>query len=690
MNKKLKFRIAATTLALTASTLAFTSESSTAAGLASIVANPARSATIFIAPTAGQVAVNEVVLIAVDFPTSGTGYSNFPLLTLEHDGGTGTWAAVAGQIDKKSTSAGKYTFSYPVPVTEKVRVVAKDTPTYATVTSPDKQLTVVSSTAVLDPIVDNGSGTRAKATAHFTPVSKGRAAQLQVRTIVTKNTNEVAEDAVGSKKGPWKTIASSKQDASGNTAFTLTDPLEVSHSYRAVSGASSNEVTYAATAVTKNTGLSTIYFNSNEGASVNTRDRYFEGEFSMSASTKIPACAAVPKTKESTMKGRGNYSWSFGKKSFTLKSDKAKNLCGMGESKKWTLVANAYDKSMLRSAVAFNIGSKLTNMAWTPKATPVDLYVNGSYRGSYSLVERLSIQNADPAKPAVTNRVAIDELKADGQTTNVAPGNVNNTEPNITGGYIMEWDFRKGADQNISVGSRGYVGLKDPENDLDAAGKKTTAGVSSQQVSYINGYLDAADKALFASNFKDPAAGWRKYIDEASAVDYYIGMEMMKPVDGNMWASVYMFKPRLVPGGTNPQDDGKLRFGPMWDFDLAAGSANRAGNTVGTSGWYLRNKITTTAKQSSSTWFNRLNEDSTFRDAVEARWKVVYASLDQNQFIDTQKTLLTDSANENFRKWNVKERMSTVQVIKGSWSSEVSYLKSWMNSRRTWMNGQYK
>jgi len=641
--------------------IAATTTQSGAATLADIVADPPRPATISITPASGQVALNEVISISVDFPSSGTGYSNYPLLTLEHDGGTGTWTSVAGQVDIKSTSAGTYTFKYPVPVTEKVRVKAKDTPTYATVTSPEKQLTVVPSSAVLDPIVDNGSGTSATAKAHFTPVVKDKATVLQALTIVTSNTNEMPAAV-------WKTIATSKQDASGNTTFTLTDPLEVSHKYRAVSGATSNEVTYAATAVTKNTGLSTIYFNSNEGDSVNTRTRYFEGEFSMTGSSKIAKCLAIPKVVKSTMKGRGNYSWSFAKKSFTLKIDKTKDLCGMGTSKKWALVANAYDKSLLRSAVAFNIGSKLTNMAWTPEATPVDLYVNGSYRGSYSLVERIAIDDA---------RVDIDELKADGQAT--TPTHPNNVEPNVTGGYILEWDFRKGADQNVTAGSRGWVGIKDPENDLDAAGNKTDAGISPQQVSYINGYLDAADAALFGSNFKDNTNGWKKYIDIDSAVDYYIGMELMKPVDGNMWASVYMYKPRGQ----------KLEFGPMWDFDMAAGSANRAGNAVGSTGWYLRNPLGISAMQSSKTWFNRLNEDSDFTNAVKARWNVVYPQLSSTAFIDGQVAVLGTSASENFKKWSVTEHLSSVQVVKGSWSKEITYLKGWMSNRRSWMNGQY-
>ncbi len=46
------------------------------------------------------------------------------------------------------------------------------------------------------------------------------------------------------------------------------------------------------------------------------------------------------------------------------------------------------------------------------------------------------------------------------------PSHPNNTQPCITGGYVLEWDFRKGADYNAHLGSdSGYVGVKEPEND---------------------------------------------------------------------------------------------------------------------------------------------------------------------------------------------------------------------------------
>ncbi|MEO7893196.1 MAG: CotH kinase family protein [Aeromicrobium sp.] len=494
------------------------------------------------------------------------------------------------------------------------------------------------------------SGSHAKATVTWTPATPGQTAALQVRTI---------------KSPHWKQIASGKQGSTGKTVFSISNPLEVAHQYRSSTHSSetgavisySNVVTYSGPSLTKNDGLSTLYFNSNDGESVNTRKHYFDGEFSMTGSG---LCAAVPIQKMAQAKGRGNYSWRFPKKSFSLKLDKKVNLCGMGDSKKWAFVANYYDKSLLRGEAAFNIGSKLTNLAWTPKARPVDVYINGSYRGAYDLVERIT---------SASNRINVPELKNDTPANTAA----NNSTPNVTGGYILEWDFRKGADHNVAAGSRGWVGIKEPEDESDGS------GITGAQVSYINKYLDSTDAALFGSNYRSNTSGWQKYIDIKSAVDYYIGQELMKPVDGNMWASVYMYKQR----------SGKLFFGPMWDYDLSAGSANRAGNVGSPTSWYLRNPLAISAKQSTKTWFNRLNEDPEFRAAVRSRWHTVYSSLRTNDsFLANRRSLISQAASENFKKWNVNEHVSQYQVVKGSWSSEVSYLRSWLNSRMSWINGQ--
>ncbi len=267
-------------------------------------------------------------------------------------------------------------------------------------------------------------------------------------------------------------------------------------------------------------------------------------------------------------------------------------------------------------------------MGWTPQSRPVDLYVNGSYRGNYLLIERIAIQGpktnepADPPEKQLSPRLDLDEL--------------NSTSTDVTGGYILEWDFRKGADYNAYLGSdSGYVGVKEPENDYGRTGsstgngENTGEGINQAEKDYIKKLPQSTPTVRCAAAAARAPAG-RTTSTQASAVDYYIAMEFMKPVDGNMWASVYMYKPRGE----------KIHFGPMWDFDLAAGSANRAGNVVSSSGFYLRNNLGVSAQQSSNTWFNCLNKRSSFRAAVKARWNVVKNYIDTNSFIDTQSAII--------------------------------------------------
>ncbi len=511
--------------------------------------------------------------------------------------------------------------------------------------TPEKSFTPVPSSALLDPNftpANNDQDARAKAT--FAPADSGATAELQYKSI---------------KNGDWKTIDTGKQNSDGEAGFYINDPLEVEHEYRAVSNGipTSNEVTWAGPMLDKDTGVATVHFNSNDGESVNTRSKWFEGEFAMKAGPNFPECEheglfkGPGKEEIAELKGRGNYSWSFDKKSFSLKLDDSNNLCGLGKSKKWALVANHYDRSLIRNPMASWVGTKFDNLEWTPQQRPVDFYVNGSYRGSYTLIERINFEGG---------RLDVDELKYEDDPTDCTD------ETKLTGSYLLEWDFRKGANYNFGANGNGWIGLKEPEDE----------DYCSNMGQYINNYVDQADRDLMDGSAS--SNDWMQWIDLDSAVDYYLAMEFLKPVDGNMWASVYMYKPRGE----------KLHFGPLWDFDLAEGSANRAGNVVSPKGWYLRNNLGVSAQQSSKTWFNRLNENPTFRAAVKERWNEVDQDLHPSAFIALYRNQIADSAAENYKKWNHGSKISKYQVVKSSWSADVEYVRGWLESRNNWMDSQ--
>jgi hypothetical protein len=578
----------------------------------------------------------QAITLSANFSSSASG-DNVTIYK-ETSAGSNNYEST-GKSDVANSNGNAYITGYTVNGTQRVFARGSD----GRVTEVDTLKPVVIS-AVLNPIsLQEGSGSHdAKAT--FSPINEGVKTELQVKTI---------------KNGTWKTIATDRQRASGHTYFSISDPLEVEHQYRAVkSGVTTNTVTFAAPLVQRANDIPTVHFNSNDGEAVNTRSTWFDGEFTIKGGLtdqnkngSFENCAGVGPV-EGEMRGRGNYSWSFSKKGFNLKFPDSEDLCGMGNSKKWALVANHYDRSLLRNSAAGFVGQQMGNLEFTPKDVSVDLYVNGSYRGTYILIERVNFEGG---------RLDEDELKAEDNPSDC-------TDPQRrTGSYLIEWDFRHEAFHNFHAGDRGWVGLKEPEDE----------DYCSAMGTYINSYVDIADRDLFDGSANDN--DWLSSIDLDSAVDYYIAMEYLKPVDGQMWASVYMYKPRGE----------KIHFGPLWDFDLAMGSATRAGNVASPESWYLRNPLNISAKQSDKTWFNRMNENATFRAAVRERWNEVDQDInDVIAYLRQQEGLIDKSADDNYRKWSHSSKISQYQVIKSSWGADVDHLVNFLDKRWIWMNGQ--
>ena len=88
-------------------------------------------------------------------------------------------------------------------------------------------------------------------------------------------------------------------------------------------------------------------------------------------------------------KGRGNTTWNmYGKRPFSIKTDKSVNTFGIGEQKKWNLLANAHDKTLLKNEVWFNFARGI-GLQYTPNSTLVHLFVNGEYRGIYEVTTKI-------------------------------------------------------------------------------------------------------------------------------------------------------------------------------------------------------------------------------------------------------------------------------------------------------------
>lgn len=228
------------------------------------------------------------------------------------------------------------------------------------------------------------------------------------------------------------------------------------------------------------------------------------------------------------IKGRGNNSWAKDKKPYAIKLAEKQPVMGINKHKRWALLANASDKTLLRNRVAFEIAKHATALDWTPDSRYVDVILNGRFLGNYLLTEQIKIDK---------NRVALAEMDPAATSGDA-----------ITGGYLLELDrYFDEVNKFRSAFADLPVNFKEPDEE----------GLNSAQFNYMKDYFNAVEALLYAPDF--PAAGeYAELLDTDSFIDWWIVQELTHNQDTRLPGSCYMNKDRL----------GKLKAGPVWDFDL--------------------------------------------------------------------------------------------------------------------------
>lgn len=351
------------------------------------------------------------------------------------------------------------------------------------------------------------------------------------------------------------------------------------------------------------------------------------------------------------LRGRGNSTWWASKKPYKFKLDKKADFFGMGKSKHWVLVANYYDVSMLRNKVTYWLGKQL-GMEYTPECVMVDVVMNGQYLGSYYLCEQVRVENS---------RVDIDDLEKDEESQKVTSGAA------ITGGYLLSM-FPYGDEDNRSFqttqGNQFLIespSFEDYENDA--------------QYQYISNYVQKTEDAIYGTDFKDSeGVSYADYMDVDSAIDYYWIQEISSNGDAFGSTSTYLYKKR----------NGKLYWGPLWDFDYVAWGATEfnGNNCDGFS-------------KNTSTWFQRLFQDPAFCQKVKNRWpaireKLLEACKDEGQ-IDIYAKQMALSQKNNYDIWkkyseNMWDEMEQTEMSEVTYDGEVQRFKAWIKERVEWID----
>ena len=271
--------------------------------------------------------------------------------------------------------------------------------------------------------------------------------------------------------------------------------------------------------------------------------------------------------KVEAIKGRGNTTWSLPKRPYQLKLAKKDDLLDTGnpdnKAKKWLLIANYQDRTLMRNRLAYALGGAL-GMDCSIETRAIDLFYDGEYRGSYLLTEkvevgagRVGICDLEKENEKANPDVAPELLPAaSGRTENGACYRCRaemNTPEDSSGGYLLEMDFAPRALEEASYfrTRRGYyVTVKSPEY------------CSREEMDYIASWYQEFEDALFAGGV-NPQTGRRytEYVDLESMAAVYLVNELAKNNDG-YGTSTYLYLDR---------DAETAKMGPLWDYDIGFG-----------------------------------------------------------------------------------------------------------------------
>ncbi|MGE5294331.1 MAG: CotH kinase family protein [Solirubrobacterales bacterium] len=333
------------------------------------------------------------------------------------------------------------------------------------------------------------------------------------------------------------------------------------------------------------------------------------------------------------------------------------SLLGMPAESDWVLYAPySFDRALINNALVYELSNQIGRYAVRTRF--VEMYLNtdddlieaGDYVGLYIFMEKIKRGE---------DRVDVEKLDP-----------WDSTEPKISGGYMLKIDRPDPGDGGFRT-SRGnptygdgticYVNPKESE-------------ITTAQSAWIKSYLNNFETALYGNNFADPQNGYAKYIDVASWIDHNLLNMLPMNVDA-LRLSTHFHKSR----------DGKLAMGPLWDFDRALDSTD--GRDDNAQSWHGTGDGT---DYLGYVWWNRLFEDSNFWQQYIDRWFELrqgpFSTAGLNATIDGMANEIREAAARNYAKWPGTGPRSQYG---GTFQGEIDHLKSWLQTRCTWIDNQF-
>ena len=316
------------------------------------------------------------------------------------------------------------------------------------------------------------------------------------------------------------------------------------------------------------------------------------------------------------------------------------SILGMPAENDWVLNSLAFDQTGMRDVLAYELSNRLGQYA--SRSVYCEVVINGDYKGLYAFMEKIK-----PDK----NRVNIETMDE-----------TCNDYPEITGGYITKADKSNG--DPIAWTMQGYGGGW-WGNYVDFIHHyPKPADITDAQNNYIHSvFTDLASVANLHNT--SASAGIPSVIDIPSFVDFMMIAEYTSNVD--VYAlSTFFHKDRM----------GKLRAGPVWDYNLAFGY-DAFGNRSKYDVWQFSNQDNTGPK-----FWKDLFDTDLFHCYFAKRWFELTEPGQPLNYdfvcnrIDEIDALIAEAIPRDNQRWNQMQQHAQY----------VNNMKNWLLQRTNWLN----
>ena len=318
---------------------------------------------------------------------------------------------------------------------------------------------------------------------------------------------------------------------------------------------------------------------------------------------------------------------------------------GLPSDSDWVLYApNGFEPVMIHNPFVHQLSRDIGR--YSPRTRFVEVYLvqasgpvtEAHYGGIYVLEEKIKIS---------PDRVDTPRLLA-----------TDNQPPEVTGGYILKFDRLGPGEGGFNAGGASMVNVDPKEEVLELPQR-------APQRQYLRKFFDDFERALNSPEWRDPKRGYRAYFDVDAGIDYHIVEVLSGNVDC-MAFSTYFYKPR----------NGRLVFGPHWDFDRALGSTD--GRDANPRHW-------NTGPFFGGPWWPRMFSDVDFWQLWVDRWQQLRranlstASLDG--LVDRLTGELREAQPRQEARWGLHPRG-------GSYQGEINHMKRWLADRADFVDRQ--